>query len=124
MRWTTTLHGCPSQSYTFVQVAGVNYALFLSHRPDSGGWRAFVVPSARRQGDLYQARWSRDLFADSGLVYPEAQLAEAQTALVRILASQLGVAETDITTRRRAARQSVLSGPQMAQIARIQPRRK
>lgn len=115
MRWTTTLHGCPSQSYTFVQVAGVNYALFLSHRPDSGGWRAFVVPSARRQGDL---------FADSGLVYPEAQLAEAQAALVRILATQLGVAETDIRTRRGAARQSVLSGAQMAQIAHIQPRRR
>lgn len=126
MNWNTTLHGCPSQSYTFVQAADSNYALFLSHRPDSGGWRAYVIPSARRQGDLLQARWSRDLFADTGITYREDQLRDAQAALLRAMAAQLGISVNDIKPARGGRlprRRPQLTGAQLHQIASIQPHR-
>lgn len=128
MDWITELHGCPSQSYTFVRVAGSNYGLFISCRPDSGGWRAFVVPAASNKIDLLRARWSADIFAEAGLIFQETQIAEAQAACVRIFASRVGVAEKDIMPLRngrvRRSRQTTVTGAQIHQIARSQPPRR
>lgn len=128
MYWTTEMAGCPSQSWAFVQVNETNYGLFLSWRPDSDGWRGFVVPSARQKTDLLWARWSANVFAEVGLSFREEQVEDAQRALVRLFAERLGVAERDLESLRNGRllrrRTPAVSGAQLHQIARMQPRRR
>ena len=128
--WTNDLSGCPSQSWAFVLASERPYALFLTWRPGRESWRAFVIPNARRESDLFgdTVQWSRDVFEESGVAFGEAQVREAQQALVRLLAGRLGVSETLIVAARNgyAIKQAAprLSGAQLHQIARVQPRRK
>lgn len=98
------------------------YALFLSWRIDGNGWRAFLIPNARGQKDLFggeNTRWSADVFAEAGLLFREEQIAEAQAALVRLLAGRLGLTEREILPARNG--RPVLTKAQVTQIAGIQP---
>lgn len=124
--WTTQLNGYPSQSFAFVVANESAYALFLSWRIDGNGWRAFVIPNARGQRDLFggeNTRWSADVFAEAGLNFREEQLVEAQAALVRLLAGKLGLKEAEILPARngRPVVDKRLTLAQTAQIARTQP---
>lgn len=119
--WRTDLSGCPSQSWAFVSVQDNAYGLFLSYRPGCDGWRASVIPNARRQEDLYETRWSADVFVEAGLVFREDQLVEAQAALVRLLAGRLGVTVKEIAVDDGQPR---LTSAQIHQIAKLQPRRR
>lgn len=125
IQWTTQLNQYPSQAVTFVVANENAYALFLSWRIDSQGWRAFVIPNARSQRDLFggeATRWSTDVFAETGLSYREEQIAEAQAALVRILAGRLGIKPAEILPARNG--RPVLSRAQVEQIAKTQPARR
>lgn len=131
LQWTTLLNGYPSQSWTFVMAADNPYSLFLSWRIDCEGWRAFLVPNARSQRDLFgggedAARWSQDVFAEAGILLREDQLTEAQTALVRLLASRLGLGEAEIVPARNghAVVEKKLTLAQVYQVARTQPTRR
>lgn len=122
IQWTTKLNGYPSESVAFVLAGEQPYALFLSWRIDNAGWRAFLIPNARTQRDLFggeQTRWSIDLFAEGGLLFRENQIGEAQGALVRLLAGRLDVKVADIKPARNG--RPVLTKAQVAQIARTQP---
>jgi hypothetical protein len=124
--WSTQLNAYPSQSFAFVVVNETAYALFLSWRIDSNRWRAFMIPNARCQRDLFggeQTRWSTDLFAEAGLLFREEQLVEAQAALVRILAARLGLKEAEILPARngRPVADKRLSQAQVYQVAKSQP---
>lgn len=129
--WNNDLSGCPSQSYAFVLASERPYALFLTWRPGRESWRAFVIPNARRESDLFSeaVQWSRDVFEESGVAFSEAQLREAQQSLVRLLAGRLGVSEALIVAARNGHPIKQLAAPrlhgaQLHQIARVQPRRK
>jgi hypothetical protein len=127
--WTTHLNSYPSQSWAFVLASDNPYALFLTCRIDQPGWRAFLIPNARSQRDLFggeETRWSTDVFEEAGLTLREDQLVEAQAALVRILASRLGIDAKEIVPARngRPVSEKRLTQAQMAQIARTQPRKR
>lgn len=126
LQWVTQLNSYPSQSWAFVLASDNPYALFLSWRIDQAGWRAFLIPNARAHQDLYggdETRWSTDVFQEAGLVLREDQLVEAQAALVRLLASRLGLGEAEIVPARngRPVYDKRLTLAQTAQIARTQP---
>ena len=127
LQWTTQLNSYPSQSWAFVLASDNPYALFLSWRVGQISWRAFLIPNARSQRDLFGsgedvARWSTDLFEEVGLILREDQLVEAQAALVRVLASRLGLKEAEIVTARNG--RAVPTRAQVEQIARTQPARR
>lgn len=128
MDWVTQMHGCPSESWVFVWCDGKHYGLFLSFRPGCAGWRGFVAPGARDRAGLLEVRWSADVLAESGLVFGEEDLAQAQGALVRMLADRLGVEvkalEPVRNGVRRQGRRPGLSGAQVHQMARVQVRRR
>lgn len=128
--WTTD-HGCPVQSWAFVLAGESPYCLLLTWRPGRDSWRAFVIPNARNQVDLYRKdedgpRWSRDVFEETGIMYRDDQVGEAQQALVRLLATRLGLRENDIVAARngRPITAKRLTQAQLAQIARTQPARR
>lgn len=127
LQWTTLLNSYPSQAWAFVLANENPYALFLSWRVGMAGWRAFLIPGAKGQRDLFtseeSARWSIDVFEEAGIVLREEQLVEAQAALVRLLASRLGLGETEIVSARngRPVPQKSLTQAQVTQIARMQP---
>lgn len=129
-QWTTLLNSYPSQSWAFVLANDNPYALFLSWRVGMAGWRAFLIPGAKGQRDLFtseeSARWSADVFEEAGIILREEQIVEAQAALVRLLASRLGLGETEIVSARngRPVPQRTLTVAQMTQIARTQPARR
>lgn len=116
MRWHDQLFGCPSECSAFRQVDGVWYALYLRWR-EADPWHGFVVADCRLRVDLAQRAWSEDLLA--GTFYRHGQVDDAKRALVRLAAQRLGVDECVIDGRRRPA----LSGPQLYQMAKFQPRR-
>lgn len=126
LQWTTLLNSYPSQSWTFVLAADNPYSLFLSWRVGMAGWRAFIVPNARSQRDLFggeeNARWSADVFEEAGVILREEQLTEAQAALVRLLATRLGLKESEILPARNG--RQVLTKAQVSQIAGMQPARR
>lgn len=130
LQWTTLLNSYPSQSWTFVLASDNPYSLFLSWRVGLPGWRAFMIPNARSQRDLFggeeAARWSADVFEEAGLILREDQIAEAQAALVRLLASRLGLCEADILPARngRPVVEKKLTLAQVYQTAKSQPRRR
>ena len=129
LQWTTLLNSYPSQSWAFVLASDNPYALFLSWRVGMAGWRAFLIPNARAHRDLFggdEARWSADVFEEAGIILREDQIVEAQAALVRLLASRLGLGETEIVSARngRPVPQRTLTPAQMTQIARTQPARR
>lgn len=126
LEWQSRLHQVPLEAWTFVH-AGQPYGLFLSHRPDSIYWRGYVLPGARTNGDLLQARWSADVLSEHFAQYGERELAEAQEQLVAILAQRLNVAVEWIVPARNGRpveRERRLSGPQLYQVAAMQPRRR
>lgn len=116
MRWHDQLFGCPSECTTFRRIDGVWYALHL-HWRQADPWHGYLVADCRLRCELAQRRWSEDLLA--GTFYRHGQVDQAKDALVRLAAARLGVDEAAITGKRRP----VLSGPQVAQMARLQPRR-
>lgn len=130
LQWTTLLNSYPSQSWTFVLAGDNPYSLFLSWRIDYDGWRAFLVPNARSQRDLFggeeAARWSVDVFAEAGVILREDQLTEAQATLVRLLASRLGVTVAEIVPARNghAVAEKKLTLAQVYQVAKLQPTRR
>lgn len=130
LQWTTLLNSYPSQSWAFVLANENPYALFLSWRVGMAGWRAFLIPGAKGQRDLFtseeSARWSIDVFEEAGIVLREEQIVEAQAALVRLLASRLGLGEKDILPARngRAVAEQKLTLAQVYQVAKTQPRRR
>ena len=130
LQWTTLLNSYPSQSWTFVLAADNPYSLFLSWRVGMSGWRAFLIPNARSQRDLFggeeAARWSVDVFEEAGVILREEQLTEAQATLVRLLASRLGLGETEILPARngRPVTEKKLTLAQVYQTAQNQPRRR
>lgn len=126
INWTTHLNSYPSQSWAFVVASDNPYVLFLSWRVGLAGWRAYLIPNAKSWRDLFggdEARWSTDVFEEAGIVLREEQLVEAQAALVRLLASRLGLGEAEIVSARngRPVPQRTLTAAQMTQIARMQP---
>lgn len=126
LEWQSRLQGVPLEAWTFVFVYQP-YGLFLSHRPDSLYWRGYVLPGARTNQDLLQARWSADVLAEHFGQYGERELAEAQERLTAILAQRLDVAVEWIVPARNGRpveRERRLSGPQVYQVARMQPRRR
>lgn len=130
LQWVTQLNSYPSQSWAFVLASDNPYALFLSWRVGMAGWRAFLIPNARSQRDLFtgeeSARWSADVFEEAGIILREEQIVEAQAALVRILASRLGIGETEIVRARngRPVPESKLTLAQVYQVAKTQPKRR
>lgn len=116
MRWHDQLFGCPSECSAFRQVGGVWYALYL-HWRECDPWAGFLVANCRLRVDMPQRQWSENLLA--GTFYRHGQVADAKAALVRLAAARLGVDVCEITGKR----QPVLSGPQVAQIARFQVKR-
>lgn len=116
MRWHDQFFGCPSESFAYRRVSGVWYAFYL-HWREHDPWTGFVVANCRLRCDLAERAWSENLLA--GTFYRHGQVADAKAALVRLAAQRLGVDECEITGKR----QPVLSGPQVAQIARFQVRR-
>lgn len=133
LQWTTHLNAYPSQSWAFVLASDNPYALFLSWRFGLAGWRAFLIPNARSQRDLFggeeSARWSIDVFEEAGLILREDQIGEAQKALVRLLAGRLGIDEKEIVAARngwpiKQEPEKRLTGAQVHQIARIQPQQR
>lgn len=130
LQWTTLLNSYPSQSWTFVLAGDNPYSLFLSWRVGLAGWRAFLIPNARSQRDLFggeeAARWSVDVFEEAGVILREEQLAEAQATLVRLLAGRLGLCEADILPARNghAVVEKKLTLAQVYQTAQNQPRRR
>ena len=125
IRWQVRLHQVPLESWTFVFVADQPYGLFLSLRPDTR-WRGFVLANARRQGDLLEVRWSKDLFEEHFAEFGEAELEAAQERLVELLALRIGVAVEFICPARDGPvrQERRLSGPQLHQVARFQPPRR
>lgn len=127
LQWTTLLNSYPSQSWAFVLASDNPYAIFLSWRVGMAGWRAFLIPGAKGQRDLFtseeSARWSIDVFEEAGIVLREEQIVEAQAALVRLLAGRLGLKEAEIVPARngRPVIEKRLTLAQTAQIARTQP---
>jgi hypothetical protein len=126
IRWQVRLHQVPLESWTFVWV-DQPYGLFLSLRPDTR-WRGFVLANARRNGDLLQVKWSKDLFEEHFAEFGEAELAAAQERLVELLALRIGVDVELVQPARdgrpvEPERRRVLSGAQVQQVARLQPRR-
>ncbi|MDV7400777.1 hypothetical protein RZS08_55690, partial [Arthrospira platensis SPKY1] len=61
--------------------------------------------------------WSENLLA--GTFYRHGQVADAKHALIRLAAARLGIDVAQLTGKR----QPVLSGPQLYQVAHIQPKR-
>ena len=116
MRWHDQLFGCPSECFAYSRVSEVWYTLYL-HWRERDPWRGFVVANCRLRCDMAERQWSEDLLA--GTFYRHGQHVDAKRALVRLAAARLGVDVCEITGKR----QPVLSGPQVAQIARLQPRR-
>ena len=116
MRWHDQLFGCPSECSAFRRVDGVWYAFYLRWR-ECDPWHGFVVANCRLRCELAQRTWSEDLLA--GTFFRHGQVIQAKAALVRLAAARLGVDEAAIIGKR----QPVLSGSQLHQIARFQPRR-
>jgi hypothetical protein len=116
MRWHDQLFGCPSEASAFRRLNGVWYTLYL-HWRECDPWHGYLVSNCRLRADLPQREWSENLLA--GTFYRHHQVEQAKLALVRLAAQRLGVEESLITGKR----QPVLSGPQVAQVARFQPRR-
>jgi hypothetical protein len=116
MRWHDQLFGCPSECFAYRKVDGVWYAFYLRWRC-ADPWTGYVVADCRLRVDLADREWSENLLA--GTFYRHGQVVDAKRALVRLAAARLGVDVSAITGKR----QPVLSGPQVAQIARFQPRR-
>ena len=117
MRWHEQLFGCPSEASEFVRVDGVWYALYL-HWRGADPWHGYLVADCRLRCELVSRTWSEDLLA--GTFYRHGQVDDAKTALVRLAAGRLGVDEERLQGKRRPA----LSGPQLHQVARFQPRRR
>ena len=67
-----------------------------------------------------------DVFAEAGIILREEQLTEAQAALVRLLASRLGVTVAEIVPARNghAVAEKKLTLAQVYQVAQSQPRRR
>ena len=130
LQWTTLLNSYPSQSWTFVLAADNPYSLFLSWRVGMPGWRAFLIPNARSQRELFggeaAARWSVDVLEKAGVVLREEQLGEAQATLVRLLASRLGLTVAEIVPARNghAVAEKKLTLAQVYQVAQGQPPRR
>ena len=130
LQWTTLLNGYPSQSWTFVLAAENPYSLFLSWRVGQDGWRAFIIPNARAQRDLFGGedgcRWSADVFAEAGVLLREEQLVEAQATVVRMLAQRLGLTDADVLPARngRLVIDKRLTMAQAYQMAQTQPKKR
>lgn len=129
LQWTTLLNSYPSQSWTFVLAGDNPYSLFLSWRVGMPGWRAFLIPNARSQRDLFggeDIHWTADVFETAGIILREEQLTEAQAALVRLLASRLGLGEAEIVSARngRPVVEKKLTLAQVYQVAKSQPQRR
>lgn len=125
--WQERLAQVPLEAWAFVHACGQPYGLFLSLRPDSIFWRGYVLPGARMNQDLLQARWSADVLAEHFGQYGERQLVEAQERLMTILAQRLDVMVEAIQPARNGRpveRERRLSGPQLYQVAKLQPRRR
>lgn len=116
MRWHDELYGCPSECTAFRRVDGVWYALYLRWRC-SDPWTGYMVADCRLRCDLASREWSENLLA--GTFFRHGQHVDAKRALIRLAAQRLGVDVCEIAGQR----QPVLSGAQVAQIARFQPRR-
>ena len=125
IQWQVRMHQVPLESWACVVAKEQPYGLFLSHRPDSQFWRGFVIAGMRRQEDLYSCRWSPDVLAEHFAQFGERQIVEAQERLVLILALRLDVVVDAIqpAVNGRAVQQRRLSGPQLYQVARFQPKR-
>lgn len=130
--WKTD-QGCPLQSWAFVLAQDTPYCLLLTWRPGRVSLRAFVIPNARNQIDLYRSdeespRWSQEVFEETGVAYRDDQIEDAQQALVRLLAARLGLKESEVVAARngRPIKQDGdrITNAQLYQIARIQPQRK
>lgn len=126
IRWQTRLGQIPMESWTFVAANDCPYGLFLSFRPDRESWRAFVLANARCQADLYNVRWSGDVFQEHFVQFGEGDLAAAQAKLIEILAQRLGIDVAGIEPARngRAVRPQQMTTAQIQQVARIQPQRR
>lgn len=129
IQWKADGHGCPSQAWAFVAARDGAYGLVLSFRPGYAGWRGFVAPGAKGDQDLLSRdlQWSADVLAQAGLAFREEDLAGAQVALVRLLAEGLGVKVEEVEPARNGRpvrRKAAVSGAQLHQIARMQPRRR
>lgn len=116
MRWHDQLFGCPSECSAFRRVDGVWYTLYLRWR-ECDPWHGYVVANCRLRADLPHREWSENLLA--GTFYRHSQVEQAKVALIRLAAQRLGVEESLVAGQR----QPVLSGPQLAQVAKFQPRR-
>jgi hypothetical protein len=72
-------------------------------------------------------QWSVDVLGQAGLAFGEEDVAGAQAGLVRLLAERLGVEVGEVLPAqngRALPRRQAISGAQMQQIARMQPRRR
>lgn len=125
IRWQTRLHQIPQEAWAFVQANQTPYALFLSLRPGYSHWRGFVIANARNHADLLQVRWSADVLAEHFAQFVEAQLPQAQTRLVDILAQRLAIDVQSIQPARNGRPlQRRLTTAQLQQVAATQPRRR
>lgn len=126
IRWQSQLNQVPLEAWTFVLANSTPYALFLSLRPDCRHWRGFVLANARNHADLLQVRWSADVLEEHFAQFVEAQLPQAQTRLVEILAQRLAIDVQSIQPARngRPVQQRRLTTAQIQQVAATQPRRR
>jgi len=122
IRWQTRLHQIPQEAWAFVQANQTPYALFLSLRPGYSHWRGFVIANARQQAHLLQVTWSADVLADHFAQFREAELSQAQTRLVEIMAQRLSIDVADIQpANSRSGQQRRLTTAQIQQWAASQP---